>query len=65
MMRHCLFCVFRRWIKGVIARVFPRRYYKRVKIGRIVVWFFPFWWDRGEPIIGKSFGPITYFLIAK
>jgi len=35
-------------------------------VGSLIVWVFPFWWCRSqdETVIGKTYGPITYYLEA-
>lgn len=49
-----------------LIRLLPRRYYKRFRVGRFVVWVFPFWWcsSQEETVVGKTIGPITYLLKA-
>jgi len=62
---NCPVCAVWRCVQRLV-HLFPIRYYKRFRVGRLIVWVFPFWWRRpqAETIIGRTYGPITYYLKA-
>jgi hypothetical protein len=62
---NCPVCAVWRCVQRLV-RLFPIRYYKRFRVGSLIVWVFPFWWcqSQAETIIGRTYGPITYYLKA-
>lgn len=37
-----------------------RMWYIKFKLGKLRVWIFPFWWNKYENTVGKSWGPINW-----